>query len=350
MRKPAGSRACSCRQAGYYKTPEISLGPARRRTGRPFLYFAYGAACSEVAIDTLTGEMRVLRVDILHDVGASLNPAIDMGQVEGGFVQGMGWLTTEELVYDGKGRLPTHAPATYKIPVASDMPPISTRGCACGRIRPTSIYRSKAVGEPPFMHGISVYSRHPRRGARLQRQGPPGPAVAGDAGGGIAGGGVAGIGKSREGGARPLTLALSPQAGRGDLKRRLGAALDATRVDWIEGTRRLAEREARLVDLWADDGAVCLALADPDIRILRLACPEGGFPSVGAAHPGAIRLERALADLHGLTPEGAPDARPWLDHGRFDLVAPLGRAALRAVPLPPYAFRSAEGPGCIKSL
>ncbi|HVP99548.1 MAG TPA: molybdopterin cofactor-binding domain-containing protein, partial [Roseiarcus sp.] len=111
-----------------------------------------------VAIDTMTGEMRVLRVDILHDVGASINPAIDIGQVEGGFVQGMGWLTTEELVYDAKGRLTTHAPATYKIPVASDVPQVfNTR--LHTRANPTpSIYRSKAVGEPPLMLAISVFS------------------------------------------------------------------------------------------------------------------------------------------------------------------------------------------------
>ena len=109
-------------------------------------------------IDTLTGEMKVLRADILHDVGASLNPAIDLGQVEGAFIQGMGWLTTEELVFDAKGRLTTHAPATYKIPVASDAPPdFRTRL----HMRPNateSIYRSKAVGEPPFMLAIAVYS------------------------------------------------------------------------------------------------------------------------------------------------------------------------------------------------
>jgi xanthine dehydrogenase large subunit len=156
--------AKACRQArvqlshaGHYKTPEIHWDRAKA-TGRPFLYFAYGAACSEVAIDTLTGEMRVLRTDLLHDVGASINPALDMGQVEGGFIQGMGWLTTEELVYDAKGRLTTHAPATYKIPVASDTPPIfNTR--LHTRPNPTpSIYRSKAVGEPPLMLAISVYS------------------------------------------------------------------------------------------------------------------------------------------------------------------------------------------------
>jgi xanthine dehydrogenase large subunit len=143
--------------AGYYKTPHIHWDRAAAK-GRPFFYFAYGAACAEVAIDTLTGEMRVLRADLLHDVGSSINPAIDIGQVEGAFVQGVGWLTTEELVFDGRGRLATHAPATYKIPVASDVPRIfNTR--LFTRPNPTeSIYRSKAVGEPPFNLGIAVYS------------------------------------------------------------------------------------------------------------------------------------------------------------------------------------------------
>jgi xanthine dehydrogenase large subunit len=159
-----GELAKACRlgrvqlsHSGYYKTPEIHWDRFRAK-GRPFLYFAYGAACSEVAIDTLTGEMRVLRADVLHDVGSSINPAIDVGQVEGAFIQGMGWLTTEELVYAADGRLLTHAPATYKIPVASDTPPIfNTR--LFTRPNPTpSIYRSKAVGEPPLMHGISVFS------------------------------------------------------------------------------------------------------------------------------------------------------------------------------------------------
>ncbi len=156
--------AKACRQSrvqlshqGYYRTPEIHWDRAKA-TGRPFFYFAYGAACVEVAIDTLTGEMRVLRADLLHDVGASINPALDMGQVEGAFVQGMGWLTTEELVYDAKGRLATHAPATYKIPVASDVPPVFNTRLYL-RPNPTpSIYRSKAVGEPPLMLGIAVYS------------------------------------------------------------------------------------------------------------------------------------------------------------------------------------------------
>ena len=106
---------------GFYATPKIHWDRASGK-GRPFFYFAYGAAVSEVAIDTLTGENRILRVDILHDVGQSLNPAIDLGQIEGGFVQGAGWLTTEELVWDEKGRLRTHAPSTYKIPACSDRP------------------------------------------------------------------------------------------------------------------------------------------------------------------------------------------------------------------------------------
>jgi xanthine dehydrogenase large subunit len=100
---------------GFYRTPKIHYDKTTL-TGRPFYYFAYGAACTEVAIDTLTGESRVLKVDILHDVGRSINPAIDIGQIEGGFVQGMGWLTTEQLVWNDKGLLTTHAPSTYKIP------------------------------------------------------------------------------------------------------------------------------------------------------------------------------------------------------------------------------------------
>ena len=111
----------SLSSTGFYATPKITWDRAKGK-GRPFFYFAYGAACSEVTIDTLTGEMRVDRVDILHDVGRSLNPALDIGQIEGGFVQGMGWLTTEELVFDEQGRLRTHAPSTYKIPCASDVP------------------------------------------------------------------------------------------------------------------------------------------------------------------------------------------------------------------------------------
>jgi len=142
---------------GFYATPKIHYDRDRHQ-GRPFLYFAYGAAISEVAIDTLTGEHRVLRVDILHDVGRSLNPAIDLGQIEGGFVQGMGWLTTEELVYNDDGRLLTHAPSTYKIPCASDRPRVMNIDLWDGENPEATIHRSKAVGEPPLMLAISVFS------------------------------------------------------------------------------------------------------------------------------------------------------------------------------------------------
>jgi xanthine dehydrogenase large subunit len=143
--------------AGYYKTPKLVWDRDKGR-GRPFFYFAYGAACSEVLIDILTGEMNVRRVDILHDVGRSINPAIDIGQIEGGFVQGMGWLTTEELVFDEQGRLLTHAPSTYKIPVASDVPADFRVALFDGSNREETIYRSKAVGEPPLMLAISVFA------------------------------------------------------------------------------------------------------------------------------------------------------------------------------------------------
>ena len=148
----------SLSSTGFYATPKIQWDRARAK-GRPFFYFAYGAACAEVTIDTLTGEMRVDRADLLHDVGRSLNPALDIGQVEGGFVQGMGWLTTEELVFDNEGRLRTHAPSTYKIPCASDVPAdfrvnlYESKGN-----EEDTIYRSKAVGEPPLMLGIAVWT------------------------------------------------------------------------------------------------------------------------------------------------------------------------------------------------
>ena len=142
--------------AGFYKTPEIHWDREKGR-GQPFYYFAYGAACAEASIDTLTGEYMVERVDILHETGRSLNKAIDIGQIEGAFIQGMGWLTTEELVWDEKGRLRTHAPSTYKIPLASDRPKIFNVTLAdwAENAKPT-VHRSKAVGEPPFMLAISV--------------------------------------------------------------------------------------------------------------------------------------------------------------------------------------------------
>nr|WP_298686689.1 xanthine dehydrogenase molybdopterin binding subunit [uncultured Dongia sp.] len=142
---------------GFYKTPKIHYD-RNTSTGRPFYYFAYGAAVSEVAVDTLTGEYRVTRVDILHDVGRSLNPAVDLGQVEGGFIQGMGWLTTEELWWDDRGRLKTHAPSTYKIPTMSDRPPdFRVKLQDFAENIEDSIHRSKAVGEPPLMLAISVF-------------------------------------------------------------------------------------------------------------------------------------------------------------------------------------------------
>ncbi|HEU6442868.1 MAG TPA: xanthine dehydrogenase molybdopterin binding subunit, partial [Microvirga sp.] len=143
-------------EAGHYKTPKITWDRAKG-TGRPFFYFAYGAACSEVIVDTLTGENRLLRTDILHDVGRSINPAIDIGQIEGGFVQGMGWLTTEELVFGEEGHLLTHAPSTYKIPVASDVPADFRVALYPNTNREETIYRSKAVGEPPIMLANSVF-------------------------------------------------------------------------------------------------------------------------------------------------------------------------------------------------
>lgn len=142
--------------AGFYKTPKIHWDRAKGR-GHAFYYFAYGAACSEVSVDTLTGEYVVERTDILHDTGRSLNPAIDLGQVEGGFVQGMGWLTTEELVWDERGRLRTHAPSTYKIPLASDRPKVFNVALTdWSQAYEPTIHRSKAVGEPPLPLAISV--------------------------------------------------------------------------------------------------------------------------------------------------------------------------------------------------
>jgi xanthine dehydrogenase large subunit len=141
---------------GFYRTPKIHYDKTTL-TGRPFYYFAYGAACSEVVIDTLTGESKVLKVDILHDVGQSINPAIDVGQIEGGFVQGMGWLTTEQLVWNDKGYLSTHAPSTYKIPTAGDVPEHFNVALWPEPNREDNVGGSKAVGEPPFMLAISVY-------------------------------------------------------------------------------------------------------------------------------------------------------------------------------------------------
>jgi xanthine dehydrogenase large subunit len=146
----------SLSSTGYYATPKIAWDRVKGQ-GRPFFYFAYGAAVSEVVIDSLTGENRILRVDILHDTGSSLNPAIDLGQIEGAYVQGAGWLTTEELVWDGKGRLTTHAPSTYKIPACSDRPRVFNVALWGRENGEETVGKSKAVGEPPFMLGISAF-------------------------------------------------------------------------------------------------------------------------------------------------------------------------------------------------
>ncbi|MCJ8348963.1 xanthine dehydrogenase molybdopterin binding subunit [Moritella sp.] len=148
----------SLSSTGFYKTPKIYYDHATAK-GRPFYYYAYGASCSEVLIDTLTGEYKTLRVDILHDVGASLNPDIDIGQIEGGFIQGMGWLTTEELVWNDKGKLATNGPMGYKIPAITDTPIDFRTQLVESRSNPEqTVYNSKAVGEPPFMLSMSVWS------------------------------------------------------------------------------------------------------------------------------------------------------------------------------------------------
>ena len=142
---------------GFYRTPKIHYSRKKAR-GRPFYYFAYGAAVSEVIVDTLTGESRVTAVDILHDAGRSLNPAVDLGQVEGAFIQGMGWLTTEELWWDAGGKIKTYAPSTYKIPTCSDRPAkMNIALWSGGENREPTVHRSKAVGEPPLMLAISVH-------------------------------------------------------------------------------------------------------------------------------------------------------------------------------------------------
>jgi xanthine dehydrogenase large subunit len=157
LAKLSWEKRVSLSATGYYRTPKIHWDFATN-TGRPFYYFTYGAAAAEVAVDTLTGESRVLRVELIQDCGRSLNPAIDLGQVEGAFVQGMGWLTTEELWWDAQGRLRTHGPSTYKIPGSRDVPRIfNARILADAPNSEATIFRSKAVGEPPLMLAISVW-------------------------------------------------------------------------------------------------------------------------------------------------------------------------------------------------
>lgn len=146
----------SLSSSGFYKTPKIHYN-RETGNGRPFFYFSYGASVSEVSVDTLTGEYKVNRVDILHDVGNSINPAIDIGQIEGGFIQGMGWLTTEDLKWDDSGKLLSNNPATYKIPAIGDTPQIFNVDLYLRANAEDTIYHSKAVGEPPLMLANSVW-------------------------------------------------------------------------------------------------------------------------------------------------------------------------------------------------
>jgi xanthine dehydrogenase large subunit len=140
---------------GYYRTPDLHYDRASA-TGKPFHYFAYGAAASEVEVDLFTGQYRLLRVDLLHDVGDSLSPLVDRGQIEGGFLQGVGWLTTEELVWDASGALATRGASTYKLPTLGECPPVFNVDLLARASEPGVIHGSKAVGEPPLMLAISV--------------------------------------------------------------------------------------------------------------------------------------------------------------------------------------------------
>jgi hypothetical protein len=187
-------RGCRCPRPATMRRRR-SPGTGVRGRGRPFFYFAYGAAVTEVVIDTLTGENRILRADLLHDTGTSLNPALDIGQVEGAYVQGAGWLTTEELVWDGKGRLATHAPSTYKIPACSDRPPVfnvALWGRRTARIRSASRRR--------WASRRSCWGS--RRCMRCRMRWRP-AAMAGLSGAGCAGDGRAGADGGAEG-ARPM--------------------------------------------------------------------------------------------------------------------------------------------------
>ena len=140
---------------GYYRTPEIHFDP-KTATGKPFHYFAYGAAVSEVEMDGFTGEHRILRADILQDVGESVSPLVDLGQIEGGFVQGVGWLTVEELLWDAQGRVATAGASTYKLPSWPEMPEVFNVAFLERAAEPGVIFGSKAVGEPPLMLAFSV--------------------------------------------------------------------------------------------------------------------------------------------------------------------------------------------------
>ena len=153
--REAYSDRVSLSATGYYRTPDIHWD-YQTNQGRPFYYFSYGAAVSEVEVDGFTGTFKLRQVDIVHDVGESLNPLVDQGQVEGGFVQGLGWLTMEELVWDDQARLRTYAPSTYKIPTVSEIPERFTVHLLERASQDGTIYGSKAVGEPPLMLAFSV--------------------------------------------------------------------------------------------------------------------------------------------------------------------------------------------------
>ena len=147
----------SLSSSGFYATPKIYFDK-KKFIGRPFLYFCYGAAVSEVIIDVLTGENKILRADILHDAGKAINPAIELGQIEGGFVQGAGWLTMEEVSWKLNGQLTTHSPSTYKIPAVSDMPEkFNVEIFKKGKNKENVINKSKTTGEPPLMNAMSVF-------------------------------------------------------------------------------------------------------------------------------------------------------------------------------------------------
>ena len=155
--KEAYLNRVSLSSSGFYVTPKIHFDK-NTFLGRPFLYFCYGAAVSEVLIDTLTGENKILRVDIIHDAGRAINPAIELGQIEGGFVQGAGWLTMEEVIWQSNGQLTTHSPSTYKIPAVNDMPEkFNVEIYKYGKNRENVVNKSKTTGEPPLMNAMSVF-------------------------------------------------------------------------------------------------------------------------------------------------------------------------------------------------
>ena len=155
--KEAYLNRVSLSSSGFYSTPKIRFD-GKKFYGRPFLYFCYGAAVSEVIIDTLTGENKILRVDILHDAGQAINPAIELGQIEGGFLQGAGWLTMEEVKWKTNGQIVTHSPSTYKIPAVNDMPKnFNVEIFKEGKNKENVVNKSKTTGEPPLMNAMSVF-------------------------------------------------------------------------------------------------------------------------------------------------------------------------------------------------